>query len=135
MRAPPPPQDRPVRICPADANVLYSRSLRDYLLCAMRARLIAVRWSVGILGELTEHLMKNREGFTQDSADRLGRGRRQCPRRSRCSKNPPGPSPQARTDQPTTRRVFLAAAAVIAISPCRPYTLKRNSTTSPSSIT
>jgi predicted nucleic acid-binding protein len=57
----------------ADANVLYSRSLRDYLLYAARARLIAVRWSEGILDELTEHLMENRHGFTQESADRLVR--------------------------------------------------------------
>ncbi|MDR2253584.1 MAG: hypothetical protein LBD97_06980 [Bifidobacteriaceae bacterium] len=38
-------EDHPPLICLADANVLYSRSLRDYLLYAMRARLILVRWS------------------------------------------------------------------------------------------
>jgi len=55
----------------ADACVLYSRVLRDYLLYAMRAQLIHVVWSETILGEVTEHLMANRPGFTQDSADRL----------------------------------------------------------------
>jgi predicted nucleic acid-binding protein len=57
----------------ADANVLYSRVLRDYLLYAMRARLISVTWSQGILDEMAEHLMANRPGFTQQSADRLVR--------------------------------------------------------------
>jgi predicted nucleic acid-binding protein len=55
----------------ADANVLYSRVLRDYLLYAMRARLISVVWSQRILFELTEHLMDNRPNFSQASADRL----------------------------------------------------------------
>ena len=55
----------------ADANVLYSRVLRDYLLYAMRAKLIWVVWSESILGEVTEHLMKNRPGFTEESAVRL----------------------------------------------------------------
>jgi predicted nucleic acid-binding protein len=50
---------------------LYSRSLRDYLLYAMRARLIAVRWSEGILAEVVEHLMENRSGFTAESGERL----------------------------------------------------------------
>ncbi|MCL2735940.1 MAG: PIN domain-containing protein [Propionibacteriaceae bacterium] len=55
----------------ADANVLYSRVLRDYLLYAMRAKLIVVVWSRSILDEVTEHLIQNRLGFTQESADRL----------------------------------------------------------------
>jgi len=37
----------------------------------MRAKLIRVVWSQTILNEVTEHLMKNRVGFSQESADRL----------------------------------------------------------------
>ena len=55
----------------ADANVLYSRVLRDYLLYAAEYRLIAVAWSRSILDEVTEHLMANRPGFTVESAARL----------------------------------------------------------------
>jgi len=35
----------PIRIVITDANVLYSRVLRDYLLYAAEYRLIAVAWS------------------------------------------------------------------------------------------
>jgi predicted nucleic acid-binding protein len=55
----------------ADANVLYSRVLRDYLLYSVRAKLISVAWSQAILNEMTEHLMANRASFTQESANRL----------------------------------------------------------------
>jgi hypothetical protein len=65
VKPPPLPENRPLRIYVADANVLYPRSLRDYLLYAMRARLISVRWSAKILDEVTEHLMANRPGFTR----------------------------------------------------------------------
>ena len=54
-----------------DANVLYSRVLRDYLLYAAEYRIIAVAWSREILKETTDHLMANRPNFTQESADRL----------------------------------------------------------------
>ena len=53
--------------------MLYSRALRDYLLYSVRARLVSVAWSQSILEEMTEHLMLNRPGFTQESADRLVR--------------------------------------------------------------
>jgi len=56
-----------------DANVLYSRVLRDYLLYSMRAKLIHVMWSKAILGEVTRRLMEKLPGFTQESADRLVR--------------------------------------------------------------
>lgn len=39
---------RPVRIVLADANVLYSRVLRDYLLYAADGGLISVTWSAEI---------------------------------------------------------------------------------------
>jgi predicted nucleic acid-binding protein len=73
VKPPPVPQDRPVRVYVADANVLYSHSLRDYLLYAMRARLIAVRWSRSITAEVVEHLIENRDGFTAESGERLVR--------------------------------------------------------------
>lgn len=73
MKRPELPEGGPIQVYLADANVLYSRSLRDYLLYAMRARLITIRWSQTILGEMNEHLMENRPSFTQESADRLAR--------------------------------------------------------------
>ena len=39
----------PFRIVLGDANVLYSRVLRDYLLYAMTKRIIGVKWSAAIL--------------------------------------------------------------------------------------
>jgi hypothetical protein len=53
------PSARPLRIVLADANVLYSRVLRDYLLYAADQGLIAVTWSAEILAEMTEHLRLN----------------------------------------------------------------------------
>lgn len=38
----------PFRIVLGDANVLYSRVLRDYLLYAMTRRVIRVHWSAAI---------------------------------------------------------------------------------------
>lgn len=46
----------PIRVVLADANVLYSRVLRDYLLYAATAELIEIRWSPAILAEVIEHL-------------------------------------------------------------------------------
>ena len=54
-----------------DANVLYPRVLRDYLLYAAEHRIIAVAWSAKILQETVEHLIENRPGFTRESADAL----------------------------------------------------------------
>ena len=62
MRRPEIPTGHAVQIYLADANVLYSRALRDYLLYSVRARLISVAWSQAILDEMTEHLMLNRPG-------------------------------------------------------------------------
>lgn len=55
----------------ADANVLYSRVLRDYVLYAMAHQLIGVRWSKEILDEMVEHLVENIEGFDESSGERL----------------------------------------------------------------
>jgi len=55
----------------ADANVLYSRVLRDYLLYAADQEIVAIAWSPHILDEVTEHLMENVEGFDHAAAQRL----------------------------------------------------------------
>jgi predicted nucleic acid-binding protein len=55
----------------ADANVLYSRVLRDYLLYAADQEIIAIAWSPGILAEVTDHLMNNVAGFDEAAAQRL----------------------------------------------------------------
>lgn len=60
-----------IRVVLADANVLYSRVLRDYLLYAADQEIIAIAWSPAILAEVTEHLMKNVTGFDEAAAARL----------------------------------------------------------------
>ena len=60
-----------VRVVLADANVLYSRVLRDYLLYAADEEIIAVAWSPQILAEATEHLQENVPGFDHAAASRL----------------------------------------------------------------
>jgi|GEM_PF-2656620 len=60
-----------IRVVLADANVLYSRILRDYLLYAADQEVITISWSAQILAEVTEHLMANVEGFDQEAARRL----------------------------------------------------------------
>jgi predicted nucleic acid-binding protein len=54
-----------------DANVLYSRSLRDYILYAAEDMLISVAWSRRILDEMLEHLMANLPTFTAESGEIL----------------------------------------------------------------
>lgn len=60
-----------IRVVLADANVLYSRVLRDYLLYAADQEIIAITWSRRILAEATEHLIKNVSGFDHAAATRL----------------------------------------------------------------
>jgi predicted nucleic acid-binding protein len=60
-----------IRVVLADANVLYPRVLRDYLLYAADQEIVAIAWSPQILAEVTEHLMENVEGFDQAAAQRL----------------------------------------------------------------
>lgn len=55
----------------ADANVLYSRVLRDYLLYAADAEVFTIMWSRRILQEVTEHLTANIVGFTTAGGERL----------------------------------------------------------------
>jgi len=59
-----------VRLVVADASVLYSRCLRDYLLYAAEQGLIVPHWSEQILADMTEHLMDN----LHVSAERDGEG-------------------------------------------------------------
>jgi len=58
-----------IRVVLADANVLYSRVLRDYLLYAADQEIIAIAWSASILAEVTEHLIENIPAF--DTAARV----------------------------------------------------------------
>ncbi|MFI5838650.1 PIN domain-containing protein [Catenuloplanes sp. NPDC051500] len=60
-----------IQVVLADANVLYSRVLRDFLLYAADQEIIAVAWSSQILAEATEHLMANVAGFDHAAAQRL----------------------------------------------------------------
>jgi hypothetical protein len=60
-----------VRVVLADANVLYSRVLRDYLLYAADQEIIAIAWSSQILAEVTEHLERNVAGFDRAAGERL----------------------------------------------------------------
>ncbi len=62
-----------IRVILADANVLYSRVLRDYLLYAADQEIIAITWSEQILAEVTEHLEQNVAGFDRASGERLVR--------------------------------------------------------------
>lgn len=61
----------PIRIVLGDANVLYSRVLRDYLLYAANAELISIRWSAEILAEVIEHLTANLPTFDAAAGQRL----------------------------------------------------------------
>lgn len=60
-----------VRVVLVDANVLYSRVLRDFLLYSADEEIIAVAWSREILDEVTEHLVANVAGFAIESGARL----------------------------------------------------------------
>jgi len=59
------------RIVFADANVLYSRVLRDYLLYAAIRQLITVAWSKKVLDEVERNLLAKNPSFTVESAKLL----------------------------------------------------------------
>ncbi|MFT4233984.1 MAG: PIN domain-containing protein [Microbacterium sp.] len=61
----------PIRVVLADANVLYSRVLRDYLLYAAAQGVLDIRWSAAILAEVVEHLAENVAGFDVAAGARL----------------------------------------------------------------
>lgn len=54
----------------ADANILFSRTLRDYVLYAADEGAIEVHWSQEILAEMSRNLRENL-GLSQDSTSRL----------------------------------------------------------------
>jgi predicted nucleic acid-binding protein len=54
----------------ADANILFSRTLRDYVLYAADEGAIEVHWSRQILAEMSCNLRENL-GFSHDSTSRL----------------------------------------------------------------
>ena len=60
-----------IRVVLADANVLYSRVLRDYLLYAATEGVLEIRWSAAILTEVIEHLAGNIAGFDATAGARL----------------------------------------------------------------
>jgi predicted nucleic acid-binding protein len=60
-----------VRVVLGDANALYPRVLRDYLLYAADQEVISIAWSGRILDEVTRHLVANAPGFTEESGKRL----------------------------------------------------------------
>ena len=53
-----------------DANILFSRTLRDYVLYAADEGAIEVHWSSQILAEMSRNLRENL-GLSQDSTSRL----------------------------------------------------------------
>ena len=61
----------PIRVVLADANVLYSRVLRDYLLYAAMLGVLEIRWSAAILAEVVEHLGENVVGYDAAAGARL----------------------------------------------------------------
>ena len=60
-----------IQVVLADANVLYSRVLRDYLLYAAEQEIVNVNWSQAILDDVVEHLVANVTGFTEESGKAL----------------------------------------------------------------
>lgn len=61
----------PIRVVLADANVLYSRVLRDYLLYAATQGVMEIRWSAAILAEVVEHLAENIAELNAEAGARL----------------------------------------------------------------
>jgi predicted nucleic acid-binding protein len=55
------------KIVLGDANVFYSRVLRDFLLYSATEGIISITWSSAILDEVVEHLADNIIGFNQES--------------------------------------------------------------------
>lgn len=55
----------------SDANIVFSRVLRDYVLYAMTHQLIRVRWSQAILDEAIRRMIQRVDGFDEASGERL----------------------------------------------------------------
>lgn len=54
----------------ADSNILFSRTLRDYILYAAETEAIEIRWSQQILDEMSRNL-RQRLGISHADTDRL----------------------------------------------------------------
>lgn len=54
----------------SDANIVFSRVLRDYVLYAMTHQLIRVRWSQAILDEAVRRMIEKVDGFDEASGER-----------------------------------------------------------------
>lgn len=59
-----------LRVVVTDANLLFSRIVRDYLLYADTEGMIDVRWDQEVLNEMARNLQSKR-GFTGDQVERL----------------------------------------------------------------
>ncbi|MCL2826895.1 MAG: PIN domain-containing protein [Eggerthellaceae bacterium] len=59
------------RVVFADANVLYARVLRDYLLYSAAEGIIDIVWSRKVLDEMAEHLVMNIPSLTRGKAELL----------------------------------------------------------------
>jgi predicted nucleic acid-binding protein len=59
-----------ISIVLADANILYSRTLRDYVLYAADEGAIEIHWSQDILDEMSRNLQENL-GFSREDTTRL----------------------------------------------------------------
>ncbi|MBL0888858.1 PIN domain-containing protein [Myceligenerans indicum] len=62
-----------IRVVLADANILFSRVLRDYIVYSTAEGLIDLHWSEQILDELDRNLVEQR-GFTHEQTTRLRDG-------------------------------------------------------------
>jgi predicted nucleic acid-binding protein len=56
-----------LKVVLGDANVLYARVLRDYLLYSASEGIISIVWSDTILDEMVEHLTENVAGFDAEA--------------------------------------------------------------------
>jgi len=59
-----------ISIVVADANILYSRTLRDYFLYAADEGVIEIHWSQQILDEMS-HTLHTKAGLSQEHTNRL----------------------------------------------------------------
>ena len=61
----------PIKIVLSDANVLYPRVLRDYLVYASNEGALSLRWSRAILEEVVSHLVANIATFNPEQGELL----------------------------------------------------------------
>ncbi|MFT4187169.1 MAG: PIN domain-containing protein [Aeromicrobium sp.] len=61
----------PLPVVLSDANVLYSRVIRDYLVYASDQQILTIKWTTAILDEVVRNLASNRPNFTHEAGARL----------------------------------------------------------------